>query len=346
MAVATAPRSGVAGRLLAAFQPAQDQRVTDFSNAVKLWTERADLDPTNDWGPSGPYMMSLLAEATGSRFVMKSRTEGLALGQATFALLSLLLQNNWGLGLTLVAQIQDAQWLSLLWVDDRFQTGDPNFYVLAQTNAWFHTLTMKIAGRGKFLVEGKYAAEFNANPASSIGGGGNWWTDNWFGNQWWANNWFGSSGGLPIAPMNPDDVDVFSGYNTKFIYDPTGRNLELPYDSIKIEFNHRLIQEWDQLRGRFSVHKGGKTKVKLSIQIRAGVEAWMLAQDTRFANKKDCKLIATTPGGHQFTIDFNDLGFDLDPGAVGHEGALSHTFSTFSAPFKDDTDFFVNLTLI
>lgn len=321
MAVVTAPRSGLGQRMLAAFQLSRGNPVTDFSNSAHLWSEAAQADPSPDKGPSGPYMTQIDAEGVVSRFNTKSKSPGMLRAQATYQVLSTVFSNHWGGGppaFSLVSQLTDGMWLSLAWIDNRFANPSSAYFVTRQWNCWFHKVILRINPRGKFLVEANYAAEFVDDPVPLT-----------------------ALAGLVLPPPNMDatDIDPFTGYSTSFIYDTAGANIVVPFESLEIEFNQRIVQDWDQCQQQFAVVKGGKAKCFVRFKCKVGSEAWQVMNDSRGNMKKALLFSAATAGGHAFSITVPQIDFDTkdDVDLLGHDGAIAGMAEFVGQAFKDDT---------
>src|SRR5579872_2547660 len=92
----TNPRSGYAGRVMAGLQSASGT-AAQLSTMTPVWTERAQQKPDMVEGVDvQPFMNALGAHATEESFLRKKRVLGQFRAQATYQLLNLLFQNNWG----------------------------------------------------------------------------------------------------------------------------------------------------------------------------------------------------------------------------------------------------------
>lgn len=319
----------------------------ELSTLTPVWTERAQQTPDNVEGVDiQPFMNALGGHATEESFLKKKRVRGQFSGQATYQLLNLLLQNNWGgsaPGFTLNSQIADSQWLTIAWVEDRFQQNP--FFSVSQLNAWIHRITLDVQARGKFLVTANYAAE-QLLPAVPITGGGasGWWGGDWYSDSWFGNNWWGSAS-LPFG-LPPGDVDVFSGYNTTLILDPLGQNAVIPFDRMQIVIEQRLVHEWDMCRQLYSVVKGGKTRVSINFTCRMSDDAWVFIMNAIAGTKLTTRLVATTPGGHTLQMDLAQTRFNDPDESLGHRGMVSRPFITGQTEaYVDDSNNFVTISL-
>lgn len=294
-----------------------------------------------------PFMNALGAHATEESFLKKKRVKGQFTGQATYQLLNLLFQNNWGgvaPAFTLNSQIADSQWLTITWVEDRFQQNP--FFTVSQLNAWVHRMTFDVDARGKFLVTADYAAEQMLTPQPiTAGGGGGWWGSSWYGGSWFGDDWFGSSGIGPYG-LPPTDQDVFSGYNTKLILDPLGQNAVIPFDRLQIIIEQRLVHDWDMCRQLYSVVKGGKARVKINFTVRMSDDAWAYLNNAVSGVKLTTRLVATTPGGRTLQMDLSQTRFNDPDESLGHRGMISRPFITGEADaYVDDSSNFVTISL-
>jgi hypothetical protein len=346
----TNPRSGYAGRVLAGLQTAGGTQA-GFSTMIPIWTEKAQQQPDMIVGVDiQPFMNALGAHATEESFNRKRRVNGQFTGQATYQLLNLLFQNNWGgvaPAFTLNSQIADTQWLTISWVEDRFQENP--FFIVSQLNAWVHRMTFDIDARGKFLVTADWAAEqvLPAQPISVGGGGGagGWWGSGWYGDSWFGDDWFGVQG-LGPSGLPPTDQDVFDGYNTTLILDPLGGNAIVPFDRMKIVIDQRLVHDWDMCRQLYSVVKGGKTRVKVSFNCRMSDDAWNFIANAIAGTKLTARVLATTPGGHALQMDLAQTRFNDPDESLGHRGMVTRPFIVGETDaYVDDSSNFVTLSL-
>lgn len=319
----------------------------ELSTMIPIWTERAEQEPDMVEGVDiQPFMNALGAHATQESFLKKKRVKGRFTGQATYQLLNLLFQNNWGgsaPAFTLNSQIADTQWMTVAWVEDRFQQNP--FFSVSQLNAWVHRLTFEIDARRKFLVMADYAAE-QVLPAVPItpGGAGGWFGGDWYADSWFGDDWWGSTS-LPFG-LPPTDQDVFSGYDTKLILDPTGMNATIPFDRMQITIEQRLVHDWDMCRQLYSVVKGGKTRVRISFTCRMSDDAWSYITSAIAGTKQSTRLIATTPGGRTLQLDMAETRFNDPDESLGHAGMVSRPFITGETDaYVDDSGNFLTISL-
>lgn len=310
-------------------QAARGVIVDDFTagDAQRIWSELALLEPqrklvdpplrwkTSDKGPPGI-----------SSFDTRRGREGDIVAQATYSTLTLFLRSNWG---PLVAgafelKTQINEWMTLAWVEDKFNPASSTKRLVRHRDAWVHRLTMRIVSTGKITLQAEYAARATLDTSLDAPG----------------------PVVLPTAPIGPTDQNVFAGRSAQLFRDPLGDNERITFERLEIIISQGLGATWRKMGG-WEIWKVGEALVDLVFPTRAADAGWEIIDRTNAETRQRYRLIATAPNpARTLTMDFFDVNFVADDRLIGHEARQARGFELRGRPHVDLSGKFVDISLV
>lgn len=311
MVVPTRVRSARATALFAAFQAAFGTPVSDFTTAAaaRLWTELA-----RPWIGPQVYLEAFMDADGGpsdaALDVDPDKPEGTLLVKGTPTALEWLLRSNYGAfaagAFSLATGISSSRWLTLGWVEDRFNGTSSLERLVRIRDAWVHRLALAWAGAGdgkQLLLEASWAGRKALSQLLNAGGIT-----------------------LPATPMSAPDKDPFPAANTTLVRDPAGANVSLRWRDLRVTFNQGLGRDWDMGAGLWDVYKAGPLEAQLAFTSDWSDETWDLVDLARAKTKSTFRITSTCEDGTVLTITLYGVILQVEE-QPGHDGQEHAAFS-------------------
>ncbi len=331
MTVTTNPRASRSVRALMALQTVKETPADDFTVADSdiLWTAAKMFDHGKERIELGPTMTSDLAETVDGDAELPRARVGRVFAQATPKNVELLLRSSWGPfaagAFTLDSQVNEHA--SFAWVEDRFIAASPAQRLIRITDAWTHLVELSVESVGKAMIAGSFAGESrDFADLDALG-----------------------PITLPAPPMTPLDRNVFPGRNVSLIFDPAGANVTLPFESLMLSLDQKIIGgelgQWDMMRFLPGVFKQGKTTAILQVRALLGDQWWDVIDDMEGEVRNDYRIVLTAPSpARTWTIDLFEMNFRADP--LSYDGPSGRAvFSGVGRAHDDKSGNFVDITL-
>lgn len=324
MVVATDVRPGHAGALLAAFQSAKGTGVTDFTaaTALRLWTPQATVGAEKNFAQP-VWMDTDSAGGSGATWPMKDRPAGVINVHATADALEALLTCHYGTfaggTFTYATQVTDTRYLTLGWVEDRYDGTSSTDRFVRTVDTWVHRL--EIIARpfgGPVLLRAHYAARSSTNQLLNAGGIT-----------------------LPAVPMAPTDIAVASPINVTLTRDPAGTPVVLRFRDLRLTLEKPLGYEWDTGALSYDVFQRGKLHATLEFTGDWCSETWAI-RDRSASDASDRYQLAISFGSTTFTANLYNV--KMTTNQQGHDGFQYVPFAA-SGEARTDGSNFVSLTL-
>lgn len=295
----TNPRPGRSAALLFGVQAAKGTLVSDFTAADtgRIWSTLFEAAPALELvTPPEGYMSR--GGAPSVDYDTGVGPGGRIVCHATPESVEYFLRNGWGSfaggAFTRLAQV--GEWLTLAWVEDRFDAGTSTERLVRLRDCLIHALAIDVDSDGMVMLEAQYRGAARTNtPLDTIGGIT-----------------------LPSAPMQPADQNVYAGRSATLIRDPAGDNETLSFARLSVEIDANLIEDWTMSSG-YLVAMAGEHDVTLQIEALVADEFWNIIDQVNASIPQDYRLTVTAPSpASTLTLDFRDVTWR--PGMVGSEG--------------------------
>lgn len=325
MAQYTKQRPGRSGALLYGVQSAKGTIVDDLTAADtgRIWSTRYETPGAQEIVEEPEFHMSA-ADAPSLDFDTKEGPQGIVRAEMTPDSVEKFLRSAWGAFAAgaFTKRTQVGEFLTLAWVEDRFDPGVSTERLVRLSDVVIHRLAFEIESNGKAEMLGTYAGR--ASPLevklNALGGVT-----------------------LPVAPMDPADQNLFTGRSALLTRDPAGDNEAIAFDKVTVVIDRLFEPEYHMSEGLADAAYGG-TLVRIVLEKQVADETWNFTDKTQAEASQDWRLVLVAPSpAKTLTFDFNDVLFR--PGAFGHDGQeyLAHVATGF--PKLDSGGSFLDISL-
>ena len=294
---ATQIRVGRVVALFAKFQTAKATIQNSFAVADRLWQNSADIDQGPRVNEPTFSMEDSEAPHGDTAYVLADRPQGAFVTKATPTSLQNLIQSNFGPfasgSWTLATQVIDNRWLTLALMED---VAGGTFKVVRLRDVWIHTLSIMVAP-GLVNLECMYVGEKQLEEDINAGGVT-----------------------LPAAPAQPSDQEVFPFRNATLTRDPTGTNVDLRFDTVKVTLNQKLSYSHNSCTGLWEASRKGPIEATIEVEASIHDETWVAIVNSRAGTPERYRLVCISDDAspQTLTIDLFELVWNFAP--VGHDG--------------------------
>lgn len=321
----TEQRPGRSGALLYGIQSAKTVIVDDFTapDTGVVWSSRFGVPGAQEFNEAPEWHMSK-ADAPSQDFDTKEGPKDVVQSQMTPDLVDKFLRNAWGPAVAGVFSraSQVNEFLTLAWVEDRFDPGVSTERLIRISDVLIHRLAFEIESNGEAEMVGDYAGRSSPLEVKLNALGGVT---------------------LPAAPMEPSDKNLFTGRSALLTRDPAGVAEAVAFDKLTVVIDRLLSEDYHMSEGSSDVAYGS-VLVTLILEAQAAEESWNITDKTQAEASEDYRLVLTAPSpASTLTFDFHDVLFRS--GIFGHDGREYLPYVATGFPKLDSSDDFLDIVL-